>query len=78
MTYASSRKFVNDSEFIDPQLPARFAPFNGQRIGGKLYVTYALQDGDRHDKVAGAGNGIIDVFDLQRQSSNAAGFERQP
>jgi hypothetical protein len=54
---------VKDGAFKDPQLLARFAPFNVQRIGGELYVAYALQDGDRHDKVAGAGNGIINVFD---------------
>jgi len=51
--------------FTDPQLPAGFAPFNVQRIGSTLYVTYALQDADQHDDVAGAGNGIIDVFDFQ-------------
>jgi hypothetical protein len=59
------RNSVKDGAFIDPQLPARFAPFNVQRIGCELYVTYALKEGDLHDKVAGAGNGIINVFDLQ-------------
>jgi len=28
-------------------------------------VTYAVQDETKHDDVAGAGNGIVDVFDLQ-------------
>jgi uncharacterized protein (TIGR03118 family) len=63
--------------FTDPQLPAGFAPFNVQRIGRKLYVTYAMQDNDRHDDVAGAGNGFVDVFDFQgnllgRLASNGA------
>jgi uncharacterized protein (TIGR03118 family) len=51
--------------FIDPNLPAGYAPFNIQNIGGKLYVTYAVQDAAKHDDVAGPGHGIVDVFDLQ-------------
>jgi uncharacterized protein (TIGR03118 family) len=51
--------------FTDPNLPAGYAPFNIQNIGGKLYVTYAVQDAAKHDDVAGPGNGIVDVFDLQ-------------
>jgi uncharacterized protein (TIGR03118 family) len=51
--------------FIDPNLPAGYAPFNIQNIGGQLYVTYALQDAAKHDDVAGAGNGFVDVYDLQ-------------
>src|SRR5215468_2961152 len=51
--------------FTDPQIPSGFAPFNVQRIGRKLYVTYAKQDNNRHDDVAGAGNGFVDVFDFQ-------------
>lgn len=51
--------------FLDPNLPAGYAPFNIQNLGGKLYVTYALQDGAKHDDVAGAGHGIVDAFDLQ-------------
>ncbi len=49
--------------FKDPNLPAGFAPFNVQKIGRRLLVTYALQDGARHDSVAGLGNGIVNVFD---------------
>jgi uncharacterized protein (TIGR03118 family) len=61
--------------FTDPHLPAGYAPFNVQNINGKLYVTYAVQDAAKHDDVAGAGNGIVDVFDtsgnfLQRLVSN--------
>jgi uncharacterized protein (TIGR03118 family) len=50
--------------FTDPQIPAGFAPFNIQNIGGSLYVAYAEQDADHHDDVAGPGNGYIDVYDL--------------
>ncbi len=50
--------------FADPnQDMTGYAPFGIQNIGGKLYVTYALQDPARHDDVGGAGNGFIDVFD---------------
>ncbi len=52
-----------DSDFFDPNLPAGYAPFNIQALGGKLYVTYAVQDADKHDDVRGAGHGIVDVFD---------------
>src|SRR5207248_1921768 len=39
-----------------------FAPFGIQNIGGSLYVTYAKQDSTRTGDVAGAGNGVVDVF----------------
>jgi uncharacterized protein (TIGR03118 family) len=51
--------------FTDPGLPAGYAPFDVQNLGGVLYVTYAVQDGAKHDDVAGAGNGIVDAYDLQ-------------
>ncbi len=49
--------------FTDPNLPAGFAPFGIQNINGTLYVTYALQDEDQEDDVAGPGNGFVDAFD---------------
>lgn len=50
--------------FADPNLPSGFAPFNIQRIGRRLYVAYALQDGAKQDAAAGDGKGCIDVFDM--------------
>lgn len=50
-------------KFLDPNLPAGYAPFNIQLLDGKLYVTYALQDAARSDDVAGAGHGYVNVFD---------------
>ena len=44
-------------------IPKGFAPFNVQNEGGLLYVTYAKQDADAHDDVAGPGKGFVDVFD---------------
>ena len=49
--------------FTDPDLPAGFAPFGIQNINGNLFVTYALQNSAKHDDVAGAGNGFVDIFD---------------
>ena len=50
--------------FTDPTLPAGYAPFNIQLLGGKLYVTYALQ-GSGKDEQAGLGLGFVSVFDTQ-------------
>jgi uncharacterized protein (TIGR03118 family) len=49
--------------FTDPGLPAGFSPFNVQNLGGKIFVTFALQDGAKHDEVPGLGNGFVDEFD---------------
>jgi uncharacterized protein (TIGR03118 family) len=51
--------------FTDPGMPSGYAPFNIENIGDKLYVTYALQDGNKTDDVAGAGNGFVSVFDTE-------------
>jgi uncharacterized protein (TIGR03118 family) len=48
--------------FMDPQIPAGFAPFNVQAIGDQLFVTYAMVDPATGDDVKGAGNGFVDVF----------------
>jgi uncharacterized protein (TIGR03118 family) len=48
--------------FTDPKIPSDFAPFNVAEINGKVFVTYAKQDADREDDVAGKGNGYIDVY----------------
>jgi uncharacterized protein (TIGR03118 family) len=48
--------------FVDPRLPAGYAPFNVQELGGQLYVSYAQQDDALHDDVAGPGHGFVDVF----------------
>jgi uncharacterized protein (TIGR03118 family) len=53
--------------FTDPNLPAGYAPFGIANIGGKLYVSYAKQDADAGDDVAGAGHGFIDVYSTAGQ-----------
>ena len=49
--------------FTDSTIPAGFAPFNIQNLGGKLYVAYAKQDANKLLDVSGVGNGYVDVFD---------------
>jgi uncharacterized protein (TIGR03118 family) len=56
--------FTQVNTITDPTVPAGYAPFNVQVLNGKLYVTFALQDAAKHDDVAGAGNGFVDVFNL--------------
>lgn len=51
-------------KFTDANLPAGFAPFGIQVIGRQVFVTYALQDALKHDPVVGAGNGIVNIFDM--------------
>jgi uncharacterized protein (TIGR03118 family) len=51
--YDGSFNFV--SSFTDPAIPAGFAPFGIQDIGGQVYVAYAA--------TSGGPGGYIDVFD---------------
>jgi len=51
-----------EDAFDDEGIPAGFAPFNIQNIGGSLFVTYAKQDGPRHDDVPGDGLGFVDIY----------------
>lgn len=67
---------VGTGGFIDPMLPAGYAPFNVQNIGGNIVVTYALKDPATGQDLAGAGNGFVDVYDpsgvlLRRVASDA-------
>src|SRR5262245_41229420 len=51
--------------FRDPNIPKGFAPFGISAINSHLYVPYAKQAADKHDDVAGPGNGFIDIFDTE-------------
>jgi uncharacterized protein (TIGR03118 family) len=54
--------------FTDPSLPRGYAPFNIVPITindvTELFVTFAIQNGEKKDDVAGQGHGIVDTFDL--------------
>ena len=62
--------------FTDPNLPRGYAPFNIVPIGSpsglasaaKFVVTYAVQNAEKHDDVAGMSRGIVNTFDLSGQS----------
>jgi uncharacterized protein (TIGR03118 family) len=49
--------------FVDPKLPDGFAPFGIANLGGRIFVSYAKQDADREDEIAGQGLGFVDVYD---------------
>jgi len=49
--------------FVDPKIPSGYGPFGIQNIGGVLFVTYAKQDADAEDDVAGQGHGFVDMYD---------------
>src|SRR6266481_1394616 len=56
------RVHLGEDAFEDERIREGFAPFNVQNIGGSLFVTYAKQDGPRHDPVGGDGLGFVDIF----------------
>jgi uncharacterized protein (TIGR03118 family) len=55
---------VPDSGFVDPALPSGYAPFGIQTIDNRVFVTYAKQDADAEDEIAGQGKGFVDAYDL--------------
>lgn len=60
----SFKKFFTDPHIVKDASNPGFAPFNIANINGQLYVTFAMQNSSRHDDVAGAGSGFVDIFDL--------------
>jgi uncharacterized protein (TIGR03118 family) len=48
--------------FRDRWLPRGYAPFNIQNLGGLVFVTYAKQDADKEDEIAGRHKGFVDAF----------------
>lgn len=57
-----NNQFKQVGSFTDSTVPAGFAPFDVQAINGNLFVSFAKQNSEAHDDVAGPGNGFIDVF----------------
>ena len=49
--------------FKDSEIPSGFAPFGIQAINGVIFVTYAKQDENQEDDVAGPGLGYVDAYD---------------
>jgi uncharacterized protein (TIGR03118 family) len=59
-----SKPAAMQGKFVDPKIPAGFAPFGIAALNGNLYVTFAKQDAAMHDETAGAGLGYVDIFDF--------------
>jgi uncharacterized protein (TIGR03118 family) len=51
-------------QFTDPHMRHGYAPFGIQTIGDRVFVTYAKQDHEKSDEVAGRGRGFVDAYDL--------------
>lgn len=59
-------QFVTDQLFVDPTIPAGFAPFNIFKFHDMLVVTYAMQKApDNHDDQKGPGFGYVDLFTVK-------------
>jgi uncharacterized protein (TIGR03118 family) len=59
-----SKPAAMQGKFVDPNIPAGFAPFGIAALNGDLYVTFAKQDAAMHDETTGAGLGYVDIFDF--------------
>jgi uncharacterized protein (TIGR03118 family) len=55
-------RVMRPGAFVDPGLPAGFAPFGIQSVGNRVIVTYAKQDADAEDEIAGTGLGYVDMY----------------
>lgn len=53
---------LDAGDFVNPTLPAGYAPFGIATIDGNLWVTYALQNSLKHDPVHGPHLGYVDEF----------------
>jgi uncharacterized protein (TIGR03118 family) len=49
--------------FVDRGLPANYAPFGIQNVGGNIVVTFAYRTPGSRDEAHGPGLGKVDVFD---------------
>ena len=58
----SFHRVVKPDAFRSVGIPGGYAPFNVAVLGNRVYVSYAKQDAARHDDVAGAGHGFVNVF----------------
>jgi uncharacterized protein (TIGR03118 family) len=50
------------ASFADKQVPKGYAPFGIQALNGNIFVTYALQDGQKKDDLAKPGKGYVAEF----------------
>ena len=64
--------------FVDPNLPAGFAPFNVQEIAGRLVVAFAQQDPNSADDVARPGPRLRRRLRHERPPAAAADLTGRP
>jgi uncharacterized protein (TIGR03118 family) len=57
------KRLVFPDAFVDPRLPAGYAPFGIQNVAGDIVVTYAKREPGEDEEMKGKGLGIVDVFD---------------
>jgi uncharacterized protein (TIGR03118 family) len=64
--------------FVDPGLPAGYAPFGIRVVGDRVWVAYAQKD-DSGEEVAGPGKGYVDVYgadgDYERRFASAGALD---
>jgi uncharacterized protein (TIGR03118 family) len=68
---------LGEDAFVDPRLPAGYAPFNVQVLAGRVFVAYAKVDPATHEEQAGHGLGVIDVFDTDGNFISRVGAKGQ-
>ncbi|HSC65979.1 MAG TPA: TIGR03118 family protein [Caldimonas sp.] len=56
-------KLGGADRFVDPQLPAGYAPYGILARNDLVHIAYALQDAQRRAAQAGAGRGLVNTFD---------------
>lgn len=72
-SFAKQTTSTSSFTFVDPAIPAGFAPFgiqavnNGASGAAQIYVTYAQQSSGSNDAATGAGQGYVDVYDTNGQ-----------
>jgi len=54
----------NAGAFVNPAIPAGYAPYNVAVINGNVYVTYAMQDSKQSESVPGPGSGYVALYDM--------------
>jgi uncharacterized protein (TIGR03118 family) len=63
-TFNENFQRVNLGGFVDPNIPADYAPFGIRNFNGQVFVTYAKRNpANPDDDLAGPGFGFVDVFD---------------
>ena len=55
---------LSGGDFVDPGLPAGYAPFGIQAIGNEIFIAYAKQDAAGDEELHGEGLGYVSAFGM--------------